>query len=65
MFDINKYLRRTHPDDSIDLQKEDFENSKQLVECVNNDGILNNVKYNISTGMVVTNNDDGLTIELE
>ena len=65
MFDINKYLRRTHPYDSIDLQKEDFENSKQLVECVNKDGILNNVKYNISTGMVVTNNVDGLTIELE
>ena len=65
MFDINKYLRRTHPDVSIDLQKEDLENSKQLVECVNKDGILNNVKYNISTGMVVTNNDDGLTIELE
>lgn len=57
MFNVEAYLQRTHPTDSLDLQKEDFEKSKLLIEHVNKHGVLNGVHYDVSTGELAKEKD--------
>jgi len=52
MFDVEHYLDKTHPDDSIDIQSDDFKADNDLIEEVNKHGVLNNVEYDISTGSI-------------
>lgn len=62
MFDIEHYLNRTHDKNNMDINEEDFkDNNRKLIEYVNEDGILNNVHYNISTGIV---DNHEITVEL-
>ena len=50
MFKPDRYLE--HADESPEIRKEDFTSDKDLVEKVNLQGSINNVRYHVSTGIV-------------
>ncbi len=61
MFKKDQYLE--HADDSPDFDKDDFITlDPNLVERVNTEGVLNNVRYHVSTG-IVENKDECLDVE--
>lgn len=66
-FNLKKYLRRNkdpNTDKYLDINDDDFIDDDDLVKIVEKDGRINDVRYNVETGIVMKD-EDMLTIELK
>ena len=70
-FELQKYLNRNKDSNSIKskehigLEEGDFSEDSNLVSIVKKDGICNDIKFSVDSGIIINNNNNMLIVEIK